>query len=289
MNTIGKILVILNLVFALLVGGFLVIDFATRSNWKVAYEKLKSEMEIAQLNYKVSGDTIRGAITVGKTDRAENDTLKQKLVDQEVVAKAREASLLVQVQEAVDKTKDADLNAQKAIAEKDRLKEEVKGLNLTVQGRDGTILTLQNDNKRIRTEAVAQENIAKAMQSRNENLLARLQELERKIIQNELGTAGPLAKDPSAPNPPPAYIKGKIDKINPDDRRLVQISIGTDQGLNLNHTLEVYRLSPKAEYLGMIRIVDAKEHTAVGQLVRTGISGNRAPLQVGDTVASSLK
>jgi len=34
-------------------------------------------------------------------------------------------------------------------------------------------------------------------------------------------------------------------------------------------------------------IKDAKEHTAVGQLVRTSL-GNRGPLQVGDTVASSL-
>jgi hypothetical protein len=33
--------------------------------------------------------------------------------------------------------------------------------------------------------------------------------------------------------------------------------------------------------------VDAKEHSAVGKLVRTSTSGNRT-LQVGDTVASSI-
>ena len=52
MNTIGKILVVLNLVFALLVGGFLVIDFATRSNWKKEYEKLQSEMVVAGIQYQ---------------------------------------------------------------------------------------------------------------------------------------------------------------------------------------------------------------------------------------------
>ena len=49
MNTIGKILVVLNLVFALVVGGFLVIDFATRTNWKTAYESLKSRYGIPEM------------------------------------------------------------------------------------------------------------------------------------------------------------------------------------------------------------------------------------------------
>jgi hypothetical protein len=288
MNTIGKILVILNLIFALVIGGFLVIDFATRTNWKTAFEQAKRELDIAKTERNISGNTLRDAISFGKTDRAENLKLKQDLKDLEKVMEAKEESLQAQLQEAIAKAKEADLVGLKANAERDRLKEEVKGLGATIEGRNETILVLQNDKKKFQQEAGAQKQIADQMQSRNENLLARLQDLERKIALRDAGVGDVgFTKDPNAPNPPSAYVKGKVEKVDPTDRRLVQISVGTDQGVNKNHTLEVYRLTPRPEYLGMIRIVDAKEHTAVGQLMRTA-SSNRAPLQAGDIVASSL-
>ena len=73
MNTIGKTLVILNLVFALVVGGFLVIDFATRNNWKTAYEALKREMDVAKsknvkLTFFPTGGAIEEHIGLGRQD-----------------------------------------------------------------------------------------------------------------------------------------------------------------------------------------------------------------------------
>jgi len=290
MNTIGKILVILNLVFALLVGGFLVIDFATRSNWKTAYESLKREMSVAQGNYNISGKTMQDINTQVKRAEGEKEDLRQKLVEQETIAKARYNSLQLQYLDAVDKAKDADLNLQKAIAEKSRLKDENKDLTATLQNRDAMIQTLQKENKDYRTKAIAFENTAKATQQRNENLLSLVQEYERKAALREAGAKeGDLNRDPNAPNPPSTYVKGTIEKVDPLDRTLVQISLGSDQGLKRNNTLEVYRLSPEPQYLGMIRIVDAKEHVAVGKLVRNGLSGNRGALQVGDIVASSVQ
>jgi hypothetical protein len=66
------------------------------------------------------------------------------------------------------------------------------------------------------------------------------------------------------PNPPaePSPARSKIDGD------LVQINLGIDR--DENHTLEVYRLQPEAKYLGMIRIIDVKNQTAVGRIVMTG-------------------
>jgi hypothetical protein len=113
--------------------------------------------------------------------------------------------------------------------------------------------------------------------------------LERKIALRDAGVGGDnhFAKDPNAPNPPSNYVKGRIDKINSQDGTLVEISVGSDQGLKEGHTLQVYRLSPEPRWLGMIRIRDAREHASVGKLV-PGVSGNRGGLQVGDIVASSI-
>ena len=288
MNTIGKILVVLNLIFAVVVGGFLVIDFATRSNWKQAYEKLQREMQVAEKNTNTSGRTLQELNNQVKRAEVERDELRLKLTEQETVAKAMEENKNLLIKEALEKAKDADLSAQAAIGEKNRLKEEVKGLTVIVQSRDKYILELQDSNKKFRTEAIAQAAIAAATQSRNEHLLGQVQDLTRKMALRDAGVGGEgtVAKDPNAPNPPPVYVKGKIEKINPDDRGLVQISVGSDQGLNKYHTLEVYRLNPRPEYLGMIRIVDAEQHKAIGRLMRANL--NKGALQEGDIVASSL-
>src|SRR5688572_24751116 len=81
MNTVGKILVILNLLFAVAVGGFLVVDFATRQNWKLAYDKLKAEMEIAKLNYQAGGQTLAQLSKQAKDLQTARDKAEQDLHD----------------------------------------------------------------------------------------------------------------------------------------------------------------------------------------------------------------
>jgi len=289
MNIIGKILVILNLVFALVVGGFLVIDFATRSNWKNAYESLKREMEVAKTNTNISGKTLQDLVTQIKRAEAEKEELKQKLVEHQLVADAKLKNQQLAIDDANQRIKDADLNAERASAEKERLQVEVKGLAATVQNRDATILDLQNDNRKYRTEAISQKNTADAMQKRNESLLEQNQDTLRKLqLRDVIGSDSVLVRDPNAPNPPPTDMHGKVDKIDTRDRTLVQISLGSDQGLKLHHTLEVFRMNPQPQYLGMIRIEDVREHSAVGKLIRNSISGTHA-LQVGDIVATSTR
>jgi hypothetical protein len=287
MNTIGKILVILNLVFALVVGGFLVIDFGTRTNWRTAFESLKREMVVGEKNTNISGKTLQDLNNQVRRVEAENAKMKQEIIDNQTVAKAKLDSQKTMFEEEVQRAKDADLSAQKAIAEKERLKEEVKRLAATVQDRDALILSVREDNNKLRTQAIAKEGIAKTTLERNQGLLSQIQDLERKIALREAGVGNEnnLLKDPSAANPPSTYVKGRIERVDSKDPKVVQISLGTDQGLKRDQTLEVYRLSPEPLWLGRIRIMDAREHAAVGRLV-PGISG-RGPLQVGDIVASS--
>src|SRR5438552_12158646 len=50
MNTVGKVLVILNLVFALATGGFLAVDLVYRTNWRTHAEGCQRELEVARAN-----------------------------------------------------------------------------------------------------------------------------------------------------------------------------------------------------------------------------------------------
>jgi hypothetical protein len=52
-----------------------------------------------------------------------------------------------------------------------------------------------------------------------------------------------------------------------------------------DHTLEVFRVRPQPEYLGMIRITDSTPHKAFGRLIQNSTVPKK--LQIGDTVATS--
>src|SRR5262249_21298430 len=108
-----------------------------------------------------------------------------------------------------------------------------------------------------------------------------------KLQQGPAGTKTASVRDPNYENPPPAYVKGKVEKVLPG-QNLVEINLGSDMGVNKDNTLEVYRMRPRPEYLGRLRIVDAHHRTAIGQMVRTG--GAAAPtLREGDEVASTIR
>ena len=63
MNTMGKILVIINFLFALVIGGFMVIDFARRTNWKAAFDNADAQLRIARNNTDTLAESNRKSLT----------------------------------------------------------------------------------------------------------------------------------------------------------------------------------------------------------------------------------
>jgi hypothetical protein len=86
------------------------------------------------------------------------------------------------------------------------------------------------------------------------------------------------------PNPPAVDVRGSVSKVDAREG-LAEISLGKDHGLEVGHTLEVFRLKPNPTYLGMMRLVAVEKQRSVGKLVRPTPG---AVLQVGDQVASRL-
>jgi len=128
---------------------------------------------------------------------------------------------------------------------------------------------------------------AKTIQLRNEALMERLRELELALAPKK--AVPPKGNDfpPAKPNPPPTKLDGLIEKVDPKDRSLVVISIGSDAGLAKDHTLDVYRFKPAPKYLGMIGIIEVSQKKAVGRLIRHA-NAPVATLGVGDHVTSSV-
>lgn len=289
MNIMGKLLVILNLLAALATGGFLIIDYAARTNWKTAYESLKREMEVAKANTGAATGTMTKMAQEVQKAQVSLETEKKNLADQLLVAKATEAQLNSRIEEESKKAEEANLNHQMVLGEMARMKEEVNLQSKIVQAREKAILGLEDDVKKYRGEAVSNEQKARSIQERNEELLRQVAELSRKMAEKEAGPGiTAVSRDPNQANPPGVDVKGVVEKVFPEDKSLVQISLGSDQGVNKGHTLEVYRLSPRPEYLGMIRIVETYHQKAIGRLVRNGSTSGRNGLLEGDQVASRI-
>jgi len=79
---------------------------------------------------------------------------------------------------------------------------------------------------------------------------------------------------------------GKVVTVD-EEKRLVEVDIGTDQGLMKGQVLRILRLQPRAEFLGEVRIINVQANRAVGRLApRTGPTGVRIGDDVGDLSSS---
>lgn len=289
MNTIGKILVILNFLFAVIVGIFLVVTLAMGTRWQDAHKKLTVQVNVlaaqrdshAKLNEKLANDL--------KEARGNEQKAIQDLKDKQSDYDAQESVYKVKTKELENRALDADLALQQSLKTQDRLTKEITHLNKSISDRETLIITLQADLKSMNNTARNYESIARARQIQNENLLEQLREMTQKLARIEAGV-GPdvtAVRNPNDPNPPAVTVDGRIEKVHDTDSSLVQVTLGTDHGVNKNHTLYVYRTRPEPTYLGMIRIVDAYHQKSVGRLVHTG-TGPRPQLRPDDMVTSKI-
>src|SRR6516164_8591973 len=288
MNTVGKILVILNFLFAVIVGAFLVADVATRNQWKEKYFELLKEANLSTKSRDVTMAVTGNVVRDYKDLQLELEQTYQKLKDQEEAAKAMKVNLQVDIADRDNKLKDADLSLKQALAAKQRLTDEIALLNSAIKDREGTIVQLQTSVKTFRQQAQNFESIARTRQIQNEHLLEQLRDVTRALALKESGVSPErmVVRNPNDPNPPAFKIDGKIEKV---EGTLVQLSLGTDHGLQENNTLDVYRLQPNPQYLGMVRIVDARHHTSVGRLIPSGSGASKLQPREGDLVTSKFK
>lgn len=289
MNTTGKILVILNFIFALLVGGFLAIDYTKRTDWKNKADKQSTELDVARANNAALVETNSRLAAERDALRSDLDTKKLDNALLEAKNVAETTDLMNKNKESEQRANNAEIRAKDALAAQDRLVLEVGSLKKVIADREARLVELHDRFKTEQDLRISLDRDLKFSLERNEVLIRRVQELERIIVELTVGkdAGSPLAKDPTAPNPPPKFVKGVVEKVDGVDKSLVRISLGTDHGLKNNHTLEVYRFSPGATYVGLMRIEDAHHHTSIGRLIRT--PGAPTPTaREGDVVSSTL-
>jgi hypothetical protein len=180
---------------------------------------------------------------------------------------------------AIAAARGADAEKPKPPADKG-LEAEVAQLRKQLALAQKRVAQLAKEKEELRDRLTAAEIEARALRDRTLNLERQLQRLSRQVAALRAGAATPAVR--AAANPPKENVEGEIERV--DAKGLVKVNVGSDAGLAVGHTLEVFRLGDAPKYLGRIRIVSVKAKEAVGQAV----GRSTAPLQKGDRVASRI-
>ncbi|MEM9827938.1 MAG: hypothetical protein AAF958_15210 [Planctomycetota bacterium] len=113
------------------------------------------------------------------------------------------------------------------------------------------------------------------LEERNKNLQRQVTRFEEVVSSYGINIDDPLDGSPPERN-------GKVVKID-RDRDLVLISIGYDEGLRDDHTLEVTR---NDRYITKLKVVETRPDQAVARIIETHNAGT---IQEGDRVDTTLE
>lgn len=160
------------------------------------------------------------------------------------------------------------------------LQGEIRDRNLQLANKDADITRLKNE----RIQAVlARDSYLDRLKALEKEYRQVFKDLERMREQATVGGAASTRGEQQVVlTPPPEDVQGLVKEVLGKER-LVSITIGSDDGISKGHTLEVYRLDPEPEYVGIIKIEEVRPDEAVGRIIR-----ERRPIQPKDRVAGSV-
>jgi hypothetical protein len=287
MTAIGKIFVIINLLFSLVVAGFIVMIYAKSTNWKSATDKWQA----AQVASEASRQAVQTELDQERAKSSKDLAAKDEEI-KTLTAKAENAEKAVTTAQSASGMINLNVNGQQASmmalqAELDKRKKEVVDLEQQIKDKDDAIVkNIKSKNDAVDAK-VAAEIKATSYQAKAERLEARVRETEVEIVKlrRSGGTGGAggtsLVTTANPSNPPPQAVEGIVTEKSGD---LIRISIGSDAGLEKGHTLDVFRLKPTPQYLGQIRLTDVRAAEAVG----VPVDRLKSPVQKGDFVSNDV-
>jgi hypothetical protein len=282
MTFVGKILVILIMAFSLVFLGVSTVVFTTATNWKdkstkqaEETKKIQGQLRDAQAKVTAAEGQLKTATDEHKKQIAEKDT---RIADLDKQTKDAEGEMT----QARSQLETAQQTAKTSLAEATARKGEIDVLNETLakaqkQANDFSAQNIElTDQIRIlqREKATAEQN-AKDLRDFNGRLIAYGR-------QKGFSFEGVDRLDP---NKVPPVVEGKVTQLNAT-RRSMEISIGSDDGLAAGQELYVFRVQPRADYIGKVKIVSVYPDQAVAEIIGNPVNGKK--VQEGDIVSSTF-
>jgi len=288
MTAFGKLLVIMNFLFAALTGALIIYVFTTRANWVGAHQHAAAQAKAAEAAYKAERAAHENDI---KQKDATLEEMKKQLdqLNGRVAVAQGDAQ---KAQEAADKmvniNRTATTQSEAAQAELKQIREERDVLEKEKAALRAQVVKIQGELDKQRGDAVQSELRAKNMEQKANNLLRQVEELtvrNRELeanVSTGTGTGGAPSILEGVAKPAPPGVRGKVTAVGTTGSGFAQVNIGSDSGLSKGNVLIVYR---GMEYVGDLTLMEVNAKAAVGTFKphrRTSV------IKEGDDVATSL-
>ena len=281
MTFVGKILVIVIMAFALMFLGISTVVFSTATNWKEATAAAKKQVaELQKKNSDADAKTKDLEKDLAKA-KTEHDAATQRL--QQTIAQLTTdiEAIRGEATKARGEVATAQVNAQSALEEAEHSRAEAERLReqkLAVEKQANDFKLQQselNDQIRILTR---ERDVAKKNADVLRETSAKFSALLRQHgLSDDIKLVKGLESPPS--------VHGEVSRVGQNNR--VELTIGSDDGLVVGHELYLWRLKPKSDYLGKVRIISVDPDQAVGVVIGGTIQGKK--VKEGDIVSSTFR
>lgn len=281
-NVVGKLLIVLQLVFSLLFMCFAGAVYSFQQSWRNKAETSKAQ--VSQRDQQINELKEQHTQELDAR-RVENEGLNQRATQAEAGLAQIQANIrtlqgeLAQTQQQRDKHL-ADLQVAQAesdarIAETNELRAETKKLRDSVGQQISEIRDLEDRNLELNGRVAS-------AREREDSFVREIGEMRSLLLANRINPRTRISGQVPAEI---TKVEGKVLATRQNASRsaeLVQISIGSDDYISSDMMLDVYR---ENQYLGRIRITDVYADSAVGIVIESSRNGI---IERGDNVTTKL-
>lgn len=283
MTFIGKILVIVIMVFAIFFLALSTVVFTTEVKWKdenaklIAAKKTVSD-ELARLknNFGDAETKLKDAELTASTKENEFKAKLKDLTQQNAKASTEITEQRKSVEVALEQVKAAQDEAAARISESLVLRDNLK----TVQDqRDNYLLQKTDLNQRI----IILERELVTAQTNNRDLRERVALLSGALRKAGLSSDIEALKGEISPS---QDVEGVVLRID-NSGQVIEISIGKDDGLIVGHELLVFRMKPSPEFIGKVKILSVDPDQSSARVIGKTYQGKK--IQEGDSVSNKIR
>lgn len=278
MNLVGKILIVVILVMSLVFMTMSLMVYATHHNWQAKATQLQTTLDQERTQRQQLVDTKTRVETTLASEQAARAQQVAKLETEKAAIQAERDQLLKEEAQLKQDLREAVASVQAAQAMLDSKLKEVEQLRTDI-----------NDQIRERNEQFAQvvQKTDELNQATNE--LTRLKDTNVRLSQQMAHAKLVLERNnlrlesPVDGVPPP--VDGIVLASSPNG--LVELSLGSDDGLERGHKLVVFRRSAAGStYLGQVEVVTTQPDRAVARILQESRRGN---IERDDRVATRIQ
>jgi len=277
MNLIGKIFVFAVFIMSLVLMTFATAIFMSHTNWQKRVQDPSEGLEYLLSEANKEKDRLTKEITALKKETTDSEAARDQ-----VVAKLQTA--------LGEKSGEVDALRKEKVARQD----EVQLLTAKLQTAQESLAERTQEVGRLRTATIEQEKVVREQVERARQLAADLAEQksqfvvanERKTqLEKQVSNARLLLQQTglSIDSPPRERVPKLDGAVLAVADNAIEVSIGSDDGLQVGHTLEVYRGD---QYVGRAVVRAVRADHAIAEPVPEFMRGI---VQRGDKVTTKLK